>query len=247
MNRQLRARGLVALAIAMNIGAAHAATVIVEPDNYTGDISNVAPGATLSTFRWNGANGFQYAAAYSVLGGSWSPTGTRVFGHRTTSSSEPAHHWDNLNEAYSCDQGNPCPLKFYAFRVDLDTPTTKVSVLSTLRGEQAPDPVELSAFNANGVRLLRCRAVGVSNNTLQSGVLPLPRYFSSSNPDPWGAACGVVVEKKNCVGALPGNCDYVVSLSVTRRQSDIAYVMFAGPLFQNTWAPVDKLTYTWIP
>jgi hypothetical protein len=251
MKRHVTPQRMLALAIALSLGTAQAATVIIEPDDYSGDVSNVAPGATLSTFRWNGMNSYVFHPALSIPGGTWSPTGKRVFGHRTTSVSETAHHWDNLNEAYSCEQGGPCLSKFYAFRVDFDTPTTHVSVLSTMRGEMAPDPVELSAFNANGDRILRCRATGIGPTVLASGVYsPLPRYFDSSAPQPWGTTCGAVIEKKNCAAwpnAEPGNCDYVISLRVIRRQSDIAYVMFAGPLWQNTWAPVDKLTYTYIP
>jgi hypothetical protein len=252
MNRHPTACRILAFAIALNLSAAQAAEVIIEPDNYTGDVSNVAPGATLSTFRNNGTTGYQFTPAFSVLGGTWAPTGTRVFGHRTTSAGEPSQHWESQNAAYFCEQNNVCGDKFYVFRVDFDMPTTKVSVLSTLHGVQAIDPVELSAFNANGDRLLRCRAKGVAFEVAHQGVpYPAPHYVSLSDENELGAACGAVLEIKNCVltggWGAPGNCDYVVSLNVRRRQSDIAYVMFAGVMFTNTFSPVDQLRYEYIP
>jgi hypothetical protein len=246
MKRHLTTRGALISAITLGFGAAHAAEVIIEPDNYSGDVSNVAPGATLSTFRNGPLAGYQFTPVYSVIGGNWAPTGTRVFGHRTTSQGEPSQHWESQNAAYSCEQANACGDKFYVFRVDFDTPTTAVSVLSTLHGIHAIDPVELSAFNANGDRILRCRAEGVG-----SLPYPAPRYVSLSNENDWGARCGAVLAIKNCVvsgpWASPANCDYVVSLNVRRVQSDIAYVMFAGVMFTNTFAPVDQLRYNYIP
>jgi hypothetical protein len=246
MNRHPTTCHVLALAIATSLGTAQAADVIIEPDNYAGNVSNVAPGATLSTFRNQGSTGYQFTPAYSVFGGTWAPTGTRVFGHSTTSAGEPAQHWESQNAAYNCEQFSFCGDKFYVFRVDFDMPTTRVSVLSTLHGINAIDPVELTAFNANGQRLLRCRATGV-------GLIPypVPRYVSLANENEWGAACGSVLQIKNCVltgpWGSPANCDYVVSLNVRRWQSDIAYVMFAGVMFSNTFSPVDQLRYNYIP
>ena len=54
----------------------HAATITIEPDDYVGDISGVAPGARLVTIRDNGlGTGYVFQRAYSVEGGSWNPTG----------------------------------------------------------------------------------------------------------------------------------------------------------------------------
>jgi hypothetical protein len=219
---------------------AHAVNITIEPDNYTGDISNVAPGAKLSTFRrdFNAASGYAFHPVYSILGGTWTPTGTRVFGHRKNLASETIHHWDYASGAYYCEQDPlDCTQNFYVLRVDFRTPTTRVEILTTQRGEQAMDPIELVAFNAAGQRLLRCQVSPVTNTVLATGVMPPPKYLGS------GTVCGAVLEKKNCSGADPGNCDYVIKARVLRRQADIAYVMFAGPLFQNTWAPADKLSY----
>lgn len=240
-SRRLAPHPALMLGIAFAAGPAHAATVIIEPDNYTGNISNVAPGATLSTFRYDNAGGHTTHPVYSILGGSWTPTGTRVFGHRTFWPSETSHHWDALSYAYQCEHDNDCFIKFYVFRVDFDAPTTTVKVLTTIRGEMAMDGVELQAFNSNGERLLRCRVHGVDQGILNSGVYPNPQYYSNANG--YGGNCGTIVQIKNCSGSQPGNCDYVVEARVQRRQKDIAYVWFGGNWFENSWANVDKLTY----
>lgn len=244
MIRHTRIPGLAFLLVA---AAAQAADVVIEPDNFAGDVSGVAPGATLSTFRADGASGFTFHPVYSIAsGGNWTPTGTRVFGHRKSQPSETIHHWDYLSGAYHCEHNNICGSNFYVFRVDFDTSTTRASVLTTVRGEMAMDPIELAAFDANGDRILRCSTQGVDQTVLSSGVLPPPRYITAAGTGP---VCGKVVEIKNCPplpSSTPGNCDYVVQLSVIRRVGDIQYVMFGGPLWQNTWAPVDKLSY-WLP
>ena len=74
---------------------------------------------------------------------------------------------------------------------------------------------------------------------LNSGVLPPPVYVDSGN------VCGKVIEKKNCSGDDPGNCDYVVEMRVQRRVGDIAFVWFGGLLWDNSHANVDALiTYS---
>ena len=53
--------------------AVSAATVTVEPDDYTGDMTGIAPGARLLTVRDNGlGTGYVHQKVYSVAGGSWS-------------------------------------------------------------------------------------------------------------------------------------------------------------------------------
>jgi len=248
MYRQLTTCRALISAMTLGLGTAHAAEVVIEPDNYLGNVSNVAPGATLSAFRRSAAGSYQFTPALSIPGGSWSPTGNRVFGHSLIGTSDRAELWDNLNGAYECEQSGFCFDDFRAFRVDFDVPTTNVGVLTTFHGWESPDPMELAAFNSDGERLLRCWVMGVHNGVLQSGVLPAPRYLDASG-EATGPVCGTVIVKKNCGTFGPGahNCDYVVSLKVIRRQSDIAYVMVAGPLFSNTFAAVDKLTYNYIP
>jgi hypothetical protein len=231
---------LAALGLGIVATAADAATITIEPDNYLGQIGDVAPGATLSTFRSLGMNSFTKKPVLSVLGGTWAPTGIRVFGHAKESASETIHHWDYLSKAYFCEHFNMCDLPFYAFRVEFDTPTNLVSVLTTMRGEQAMDGAELHAFNEQGVRIMRCRVLGIDQGILQSGILPAPRYVV---PNATGRICGSILAKKNCVGASPGNCDFVVQLNVTHTPKDIKFAMFGGLLLENTWAPVDRLQY----
>ena len=109
-----------------------------------------------------------------------------------------------------------------------------------MRGEQAMDPVDLWAFNDSGQRILRCRTNGIDQGVLNSGVL-----FQSVDVDS-GIVCGKVVQKKkkNCSGGSTGDCDYVVEMRVQRRVGDIAFVWFGGPLWDNTHANADALTYT---
>jgi len=243
--RTTRLAGL-ALGATLVIGSAKAVTITIEPDNYVGVIGNVAPGAHMSTFRSNGLGGFVFHPVLSVSGGTWAPTGIRVFGHRTTSPSEPTNHWDNLAGAYSCESGGFCADKFYVFRVDFDTPTTRASVLTTVRGEVAQDGMELHAYNAAGVRIQRCRMGGWNPASSNTGVVAAPRYIV---PAPAvGDICGGTVLKKNCgaYGPGPGDCDYVIQLNVRRAASDISYIQFGGGNATGSFSPVDKLQY-WLP
>jgi hypothetical protein len=236
----------LALGAALAMGTASAVTITIEPDNYVGVIGNVAPGAHLSTFRSNGLGGFVFHPVYSVGGGTWAPTGVRVFGHRTMSASEPTNHWENLAGAYSCESGGFCLDKFYVFRVDFDTPTTRASVLTTVRGEIAQDGMELHAYNAAGVRIQRCRMGGWNPASSASGVVAPPRYVV---PAPAiGDVCGGTVLKKNCgaYGPGPGDCDYVIQLNVRRAASDISYIQFGGGNATGSFSPVDYLQY-WLP
>lgn len=230
---------LAALGLGIVATAADAATITIEPDNYVGHIGDVAPGATLSTFRRAGNSNIQ-TDVYSLAAGSWAPTGTRVFGHQAKPP-ETAHHWDNLSQAYWCPfDPTLCGAPFYVFRVDFDEPTREVSILTTIRGEQAPDGMELQAFNAVGDRVLRCHVFGVDNDVLQTGVLPGPRYVVHGSPN--GGSCGKVLRKKNCTGHR-GNCDYVVKVILRTQQNEIHYAMAGGLLWQNSWANVDQLQY----
>jgi hypothetical protein len=226
-----------------------AATIFYEPDAYLGEMSGAAAGARLVTLRGNDlGTDFAFQKVYSVEGGSWSPTGTRVFGHSVLSPGEQAYHWDNLagpSGAWSCYQFGTCG-DFKVFGVYFRAPAQTVKVLTTLRGEQALDPVELWAFDTNGQRVLQCRLDGITNEVLQTGVLPPPAYYNVPAPTD-GLACGKVLGKKNCMpypNAPPGDCDYVVEMRVQRRPGDIGFVWFGGTFWQNTHANVDRLTYT---
>jgi hypothetical protein len=237
--------GLV-LAGALCAGTANAETITIEPDNYVGVIGAVAPGAQLSTFRSDGLGGFVFHPVLSVKVGNWAGTGIRVFGHRSLSPSEPTWHWTDLASAYSCESAGFCGEKFYVFRVDFDTPTTRASVLTTVRGELAQDGMELHAYNAAGLRIQRCRMAGWNPASSMTGVVEAPRYIV---PAPAvGDVCGGTVLKKNCgaYGAGPGDCDYVVQLNVRRVAGDISYIQFGAGNPTGTYSPVDKLTY-WLP
>jgi hypothetical protein len=233
----------LALGAALAMGTANAVTITIEPDNYVGLIGNVAPGAHMSTFRSNGAGGFVFHPVYSVSGGIWAGSGVRVFGHRTMSASEPTTHWDNLAGAYSCESGGFCLDNFYVFRVDFDTPTTRASVLTTVRGDVAQDGMELNAYNTAGVRIQRCVMSGWYPEWSNTGVVLPPRY---AVPGPVvGDICGGTVLKKNCglLGPGPGDCDYVIQLNVRRAASDISYIQFGGGNPTGSFSPVDKLQY----
>jgi hypothetical protein len=220
--------------------AADADIITIEPDNYVGLMGDVAPGAALSTFRSNGVGSIM-TDVHSVVGGSWAPTGNRVFGHQAKAPGETAHHWDHLTEASECSfMPGSCDEPFYVFRVDFDAPTREVSILTTLRGEQAPDGMELQAFDEVGDRILHCHVFGVSNTVLETGVLPAPRYVVHGSPS--GSICGKVVAKKNCTGHR-GHCDYVVRAILRTEQNEIHTALAGGLLLQNSWANVDKLQY----
>jgi hypothetical protein len=126
------------------------------------------------------------------------------------------------------------------FRVDFDEPTREVSILTTLRGEQAPDGMELQAFNDVGDRILRCHVFGVDGTVLQTGVLPGPRYVVNGTPN--GSYCGKVIRKKNCTGHR-GHCDYVVRVTLRTQQDEIHYAMAGGMQYDNSWVNVDQLQY----
>ena len=234
------------IGVALAIGTAKAVTITIEPDNYVGLIGNVAPGAQLYNYRSNGLGGFLFLPVYSLSGGTWAGSGVRVFGHGTMSPSETTWHWENLAGAYSCSNGGSCLDKFYVFRVNFDTPTTRASVLTTVRGETAQDGMELHAYNVNGVRIQRCRMSGWNPASSNTGVVASPRYVV---PAPAiGDICGSTVLKKNCgaYGPGPGDCDYVIQLNVRRAASDISYIQFGGANGNGTYSPVDKLQY-WLP
>jgi hypothetical protein len=239
---------IIALAIAWLFagGAARTVTVTIEPDDYTGNISEIAHDVRLFTYRGVTGSRPRYQAVYSVEGGKWAPTGRRVFGHSVTYPGEVSYHWDNLSGlsgAWQCYHFNECG-DFKVFGAHFDTPAQEVRVLTTMRGEQAPDPVELWAFDTHGQRILQCKLDGVSSEVLATGVLPPPRL--SPTLFKW-MTCGGVVEVKNCAtypNAPPGDCDYVVEMRVQRHAADIGFVWFGGRLWQNTHANVDRLTYT---
>jgi hypothetical protein len=241
MKKQTFAQTLhAALGLGIVATAAEAAPITIEPDNYVGLIGDVAPGATLTTFRRSGDLNFQMPV-YSVAAGSWAPTGTRVFGHQTKLPGETTAHWDNLSEAYWCPFDPwTCSMPFYVFRVDFDEPAREVSILTTVRGEQAPDGIELQAFSEVGDRILRCHVFGVDETVLQTGVLPGPRYVVNGVPN--GSSCGKVIQKKNCVGHR-GNCDYVVKAILRAQHQQIHYAMAGGLLLHNSWANIDQLQY----
>ena len=226
---------VVAATVALATAAVHAATVIIEPDAYANVIAG-GPGAKLFTLCPNAAgNAIAYQQVLAVAGGAWAPTGSKVFGHAVLSHGEVAYHWDNMNGAWGCLTSGSCS-DFKVLGAYFKEPLSTVRILTTMRGEQAMDPVDLWAFNASGERILRCRTNGIDQGILNSGVLPPPVYLESGN------ACGRVIEKKNCSGD-PGNCDYVVEMRVQRRAGDIAFVWFGGLKWDNTHANVDALTY----
>jgi hypothetical protein len=226
---------------------AQAATAIIEPDDYVGIVSDVHPGATLVNLYYDSAGGWSANYAYSVKGGSWSPTGSRVFGHRPLYPGNVIYHWDNLNGAHNCFFNNLCGNMFFVFAASFTTPTTTVEVLTTMRGEMAMDPVELDIYDLNGKRT-RCRLQGVDSTVLATAVLPPPTIYDPLQP--WiNTPCGEVIEKKNCMpypGAPPGECDYVVRMRIERRVANITLMMFGGQLLGNTHANVDRLSF-WVP
>ena len=245
LGKAARVAGL-ALSATLAMGSANAVTITIEPDNYVGLIGNVAPGAQMYNFRSNGLGGFLFLPVYSLNVGSWAGSGVRVFGHSIMSASETTTHWENLAGAYSCSSGGSCLDPFYVFRVNFDTPTSRASVLTTVRGELAQDGMQLHAYNVNGVRIQRCSMSGWNPASSNSGVVAPPRYVV---PAPAiGDICGGTVIKKNCgaYGSGPGDCDYVIQLNVRRAASDIKYIQFGGANGTGTIAPVDKLQY-WLP
>jgi hypothetical protein len=238
---------LAALGLGLVATAADAETITIEPDNYVGLIGDVAPGAKLRTFRSTvsgGVGGFVFHPVYSVEAGNWAPTGNRVFGKRPMSPGEPSYHWNDLQSAYLCESGGgSCFDNFYVFRVNFDVPTNRVTV-QTILGDSMADGMELHAYNSSGTRIMRCRLEGWNDATYETGVVEPPRYIV---PAPFvGTVCGRTVAVKNCENRGPGDCDYVVQLTVSRVAGDISYVQFGGGFATGTYALVDKLQY-WIP
>jgi hypothetical protein len=230
---------VVVATVALATAAVHAATVTIEPDNYANAIPG-GPGVTFFTLRQNATHdGIAFGKVYAATGGAWTPTGQKVFGHSVLSPGELAYHWDNIGSpggAWDCYTSQDC-VSFKVLGAYFKEPVSTVRILTTMRGEQAMDPVDLWAFNASGERILRCRTYGIDQSIVNSGVLPPPVYVESGN------VCGKVIEKKNCSGD-PGNCDFVVEMRVQRRVGDIAFVWFGGLLWDNTHANVDAFTYT---
>jgi hypothetical protein len=231
-------RIVVAATIALATVALHAAaTVTIEPDDYAGFIKG-APNVRFYTVRPNDAyDGLAFHNVQAVGGGSWSPTGHAVFGF-VPRPGELSSHWDNMIGAWTCYAYRRCP-RFRVFGAYFRESVETVTVLTTMRGEVAIDPVELMAFRSNGDRILRCRLDGVSNRVLVTAVLPPPVDVDS----PSGATCGQVLERRNCSGQ-PGNCDYVVQMRAHRKIGDIAFVWFGGQLHGNSYAHVDRLSYS---
>lgn len=226
-----------------------AATYSIEPDDHVGDISHAAPQARLITLRHNAAHdGFSHHPVLSVEGGSWAPTGSRVFGHAATFPGELGYHWDNLGwlGAWDCYVYGPVCGEFKVFSAVFREPASSVKILTTMRGEMAMDPVELWAFDSDGQVLLRCHQQGVVGEVLQTGVLPPPHYYTHGIPIRARKDCGAVIEVRDCGegNTDPGSCNYVVEMRVERKKADIAFVWFGGKLWMNTHANVDLLTYT---
>src|SRR5262245_50978284 len=87
----------LAIALAATVaGAAQAITVTIDPDDYTGNMTNVAPGARLYTVHANAAhNDFAFSGVYPVSGGNWAATGTKVFGN-FLSLTGPFTQWEGI-------------------------------------------------------------------------------------------------------------------------------------------------------
>jgi hypothetical protein len=233
-------QGIVAGTVVLATVAVNAAVVnTIEPDDYAGVISG-GPNVRLYTLRANAhGNGIAFHDVLAVSGGAWNPTGQAVFGY-VPLAGELDYHWDNIGSfggAWDCYTSQHCGA-FRVFGAYFRRPVHAVTVLTTMRGEQAMDPVDLWAFSLQGQRFRQCRLYGVTNEVLETGVLPPPVYLNS----PSRMTCGRVVEKKNCSGQ-PGNCDYVVEMHIRRLANEIGFVWFGGQLWQNTHANVDRLTY----
>jgi hypothetical protein len=241
----------VSAVVATMTATVYAVTYGIDPDDYSGTITGLTPKATLVIYRANNAGtGFQVQRVLSVDdGGTWAPTGTKVFGHDLIPGEEAPYHWDNLNGpsgAWRCYTAQECG-DFSVFGAWFPQQLARsVTIRTTMRGEQAIDPVELWAFDKNGIRLLTCKLDGVTSQVLQTADLPGPYLYKPSPPrNPAYGACGRVLEKKNCAvhTNAPGDCDYVVEMTVTRPQVDIRLVWFGGSLWDNTHANLDALSY----
>ena len=224
-------------------GAAQALTITIDPDDHTGNMTDVPFGAKLYSVRPNATyDDFSFAGVYSIAGGNWSPTGTRVFGtYSLLTGTSP--HWDEMIQAGACLAGNGCS-NFKVFGVYFNTTASSVKILTTMLGEASQDPVELWAMDVDGNVLRKCRQVG-GVFALQTGVLPPPRLVGVPKLNGHVPTCGEVIEVKNCTGG-PGstNCDYVVEMRITRSQPDIGFVWFGGQVAGNSYAHVDRLTYS---
>ncbi len=245
-NPKLYTAAMVAASFAC---AAQAANYSVEPDDYTGSVTDAAPHARLVTVRNNATfDDYIFQRAYSVEAGTWAPTGKRVFGNLPMQPGDLAYHWDNVSGpggAYDCYAFASCG-EFKVFGVYFRKTASSVEILTTMRGEQAMDPVVLWAFDKDGNLILKCEQSGVDNAVLQSGDLP-PPYYVPLIPSRLEIPCGGVKEVKNCdpSPSAPYNCDYVVKMYVQQRHGPaIAFVWFGGKLWDNTHANVDRLSYT---
>jgi hypothetical protein len=67
-----------ALCLALFAGSADSGTVTIEPDKYQNgqDLSGLAPGATLSTMRYDGFQYYWLEPVHSITDGGWTPTGS---------------------------------------------------------------------------------------------------------------------------------------------------------------------------
>ncbi len=241
-------RWISGLALTLTAGLACADIVTREPDDYPlyTDLTNVGPGATLSTYHYNGMGGASFHPVYATYA-SWAPTGKHVFGHRQFLPSQTEYHWVDLMGAYSCGLGSCFGNDFYVFRVDFKQTTDHVGVMTTML-PHAADGAELWAFNTKGQRIAECRVRGVTNIELTTGVMKGAVYGSAVNPpiNPQ-TACGVNVIKKNCAISPIGECEYVITAGIQRINRDIAFVMWGGTSATWTTSPVDKLTYNLKP
>jgi hypothetical protein len=235
----------VASAAVTIAGAAHALTITVEPDDYAGiTMTNVPFMARLYLVRPNATNDdFAFSNVYSIAAdGPWAPTGTRVFGHSLLLTGASTQ-WDGIAVgAKYCLEGLACT-GFRVFGVYFQNAAHSVKVLTTLRGLAAQDPVELWAMDVDGNVIRKCRHMGVTQEVIQTGVLPPPRLYGQPFLGGVAPACGEVVEVKNC-SAGSFDCDYVIEMRISRSQPDIGFAWFGGKLDGNSYANVDKLTYS---
>jgi len=230
--------GLLLLVVGIH---AHAYVVTIDPDEYGvgADLSNVAPGATLSWFTNYPDSSARMTPVYAIEAptsdGFTAPTGSLVFGYLSAvppNVGTGGFDSRNINGADQCVTNGVCAAGgeyFGVFRVDFKAPTDFVEIFAGFARYDWIDGASLFAYGSDGSRIGGCQGGGA----LFDPDIALP------------PGCATVLEVRNC-DPDPDQvypCDTYWSYRLERDTADIAFVMFGGPSESYTPNTVDHLSY----
>ena len=242
----LRTFVAVAVALLTTTASVHAYVVTIDPDEYGAgtNLSNVAPGATLSLFT-NREEGWLPGAVrkesvYAVTSSYPSaPTGSLVFGGNPYGSRST--YFYNVLDGAPCISVGTCSSELFSvLRVDFERSTDYVEFWSGW-DSNSPDGAFFVAFDRNNTRLVTCYGGGAGVSDRQIGDAAAWTLYGAGRE----SVCGSLIDIRNREDTGDGRyiADMYYSFALSRPQDDIAYVLWGAAAYD--WSPnvVDRLSY----